>query len=53
MEANFEINPKQIGDKLVGCRFCKFKDICYMKNSDIQKLEKRNKKDFLGGEEIA
>ena len=48
----FEINPKKIGIKnLVGCEYCKYKDICYMKNEDIINLKEYKKLEFLGGEE--
>lgn len=50
LEGSFAIDPKQVGDSLVGCKFCKYKDICYMNNKDIKKLNKVSKKDFLGGE---
>lgn len=50
MECNFEINPKKIKNDLVGCEFCKFKDICYMKEEDIKVLDEVNYKEFLGGE---
>ena len=30
----FDINPKVIGDKNIGCDFCKFRDICFVKSSD-------------------
>ena len=40
LDANFDINPKQIGDVLVGCKYCEFKDICYRKNKDIIKYQK-------------
>lgn len=53
LSGNFEINPKQLGDKLVGCNFCKFKDICYRTNSDIVKLAKVDRKTFLGGDKSA
>ncbi len=53
LDASFDIDPKQIGDILVGCKFCKYKDICYMNNKDIKKLKKMSKKDFLGGEKDA
>lgn len=53
MDTNFNINPKKIGDELKGCEFCKFKDICYMKEEDIISLESKNYKEFLGGEENA
>lgn len=51
--AKFDIDPKQIDDKLVGCKFCKFKDICYMTAKDIVIKEKKTKDDFLGGEKNA
>lgn len=50
LEGNFKVNPKQIGDELVGCKYCKFKDICYKTEKDIVTLEKINTLDFLGGE---
>ena len=53
INSNFDINPKKIGLNLVGCEFCKFKDICYMKDEDIINLKEQNYKDFLGGEKDA
>lgn len=50
INGKFDINPKQIGTKLLGCNFCKFKDICYRKNADIVKLKEVK---FLGGENDA
>jgi len=47
LEGNFEVNPKRIGDELVGCKYCKFKDICYKTEKDIVTLEKINTLDFL------
>lgn len=38
LNANFQINPKEINNKNVGCQYCDFKSICYMKNADITKL---------------
>ena len=46
VNAKFDINPKNIGGKNVGCEYCDYKDICFMKNEDIKYLE--SKKDFLG-----
>lgn len=40
IDAKFDINPKQIGKDNVGCVYCKYKDICYMKNADIVTLKK-------------
>lgn len=53
LDAEFMIDPKEIDDKLVGCKFCKYKDICYMNNKNIKKLKKISKKDFLGGDKNA
>ncbi len=47
----FTINPKQIKDEIIGCKYCKYKDICYMKNEDIVPLSINN--DTVGGEENA
>ena len=33
--STFDINPKQIKNDLVGCKFCEFKNICYMYISSI------------------
>lgn len=40
LKAEFNINPKKIGKTNKGCQFCKFKDICYMEDYDIIKIEK-------------
>lgn len=53
IEGNFEINPKQINSDLVGCEFCKFKDICFRNNKDIVNLEEYKDLSFLGGEDNA
>lgn len=53
LNGNFSIDPKEIGGKMYGCKYCKYKDICYMKNADIKKLPAVSKKDFLGGESDA
>ena len=45
--ANFEIKPKQIENENIGCKYCKFKDICYMKEDNIETLDKMDYKDFL------
>lgn len=31
---NFDINPKVLGDRNIGCEYCKFRDICFVKSSD-------------------
>ena len=50
--ALFDINPKKINDTNIGCEYCKFKDICYMKNEDIIELEDIKNLDFLDNEVI-
>lgn len=53
LQADFTINPKQIGssekDKL-GCAYCKFRDICFVKQKDFVHLKKQEYLDFLGGD---
>jgi len=53
LEAKFDINPKEIGGKMKGCAFCRFKDICFVKNKDILKLKSVKREEFLGGETYA
>ena len=38
-EANFDINPKKQKDDLIGCKFCKFNDICFRKEEDIVRIK--------------
>lgn len=49
-DAKFDINPKELDGKLVGCNFCKYKDICFMKNENIVKLKGITKEELFGGE---
>ncbi len=46
-EANFQINPKQIGSKLVGCEFCTYHDLCFQTSKDIEYLKEYKKLEFL------
>ena len=34
----FEINPKVSGDKNIGCDFCKFRDICFVKKREYVEI---------------
>ena len=45
LEAKFDINPKIMKDENISCKYCRYKDICYMKNEDTIELED------TGGEE--
>ena len=38
-EGNFNINPKKQKDDLIGCKFCKFNDICFRKEEDIVRIK--------------
>ena len=48
LDARFDINPKMINNENKGCSYCKYKDICYMRNEDIVNLE--SKSNIFGGE---
>lgn len=39
LSGEFDINPKEIDGDLVGCRYCKYRDICYMNMKDVVKLK--------------
>ena len=45
--ALFDINPKMINHKNIGCEYYKYKDICYMTNKDINELDDIKDLDFL------
>lgn len=51
VSARFDINPKNIGGKNIGCEYCDYKDICFMKNKDIVYLDKKEINEFLNVEE--
>lgn len=48
---NFTINPKRQENDLIGCKFCKFNDICFKKEEDIVDIKKYKDLEFLKGEE--
>ena len=35
LSCDFNINPKRYKNVNISCKFCKYKDICYMSNEDI------------------
>jgi ATP-dependent helicase/DNAse subunit B len=36
---NFDINPKVCENVNIGCGFCKFRDICFVKNDDMMEIK--------------
>ncbi len=51
LNGNFDINPKKVGyDKIDGCTFCKFKDICFKKEKDYVNLKDIEDLSFLKGD---
>jgi ATP-dependent helicase/DNAse subunit B len=54
LEAKFDINPKFYNGENISCKYCSYKDICYMKEKDLVYLDKVENLNFLdGGEENA
>ena len=51
LASKFDINPKVYAGKNIACEFCKFKDLCFMKEQDQKYLDKVDDLSFLGGEE--
>jgi len=47
INSRFDINPKKINGKNIGCEYCKYKDICFMTNKDIVELEDIKDLNFL------
>jgi ATP-dependent helicase/DNAse subunit B len=50
-DAKFDINPKRIGKDNLGCEFCKFRDICFMRENDVVNLKEYKNLEFLSDEE--
>lgn len=46
LDSKFDINPKYDNGN-IGCEFCKYKDLCFMKEYDFKKIEAS---DVFGGE---
>ncbi len=45
---HFPIAPKKVGEDLLGCKFCPYKNICYLKEEDIVYLPKHSKEAIFG-----
>ena len=48
-QSDFEINPKRIDEDLLGCTYCKYKDICFRKEEDIKNITYTSYDDLKGG----
>ena len=53
LNAEFSINPKRLNNDLIGCKYCKYKDLCFRKEEDIVDLDYQKIEDILGGEKDA
>ena len=51
IDRDFKINPKIYKKKDISCKYCKFNDICFKTNDDIEYLDTVENLDFLGGDE--
>lgn len=47
IHAHFSINPKRIGNNNVGCKYCHYKDICFMNEKNIVDLKEYKNLEFL------
>ena len=47
IDANFSIHPKRIGKDNLGCKYCRFRDICFMREEDVLDLEEYKDLSFL------
>lgn len=47
----FDINPKRQNNDLLGCKYCKFNDICFRKEEDIVDVKEYKNLEFLESEE--
>ena len=44
---DFKINPKRIDGELIGCKYCKFKDLCFKREENIVDLKNTKKEEIL------
>ena len=52
LDGNFDIKPKRIGDNLVSCTYCKYRDVCFRKEENIVNLDNNEDLNFLEGGDI-
>ena len=46
----FDINPKVISTDNLGCKYCEYHDICFMKKQDEVLIDVPSDLSFLGGD---
>lgn len=39
LDSKFDINPKEMNNEVIGCKFCKYKDICFVKPKNTVTLK--------------
>ena len=49
IDAEYEISPKKIGNINYGCSLCKYSDICFRTNADIEELQTLSIDDIFKG----
>ncbi len=50
LDGDFSINPKVYNGENISCKYCHFKDLCFMKDSNLVYLDKVKDLSFLGGD---
>ena len=53
-KGEFKISPKDFKDKdqeVSGCKYCSFKDLCYMNQENVDAAPNKKFEDIIGGEE--
>lgn len=53
LNADFEIKPKRIKNENLSCKYCPFKDLCFVKENDIQDLKDTKFKEIIGSDDNA
>lgn len=52
LNSEFDINPKRVGINNIGCNYCSYKDICFMKEEDIVNLKEYKNMEFLENNQL-
>lgn len=53
IDGDFSIDPKYYDGENISCKFCEYKDLCFMKEKNLKYLDKVSDLDFLGGDNNA